>query len=148
MYLGRIQLPKCEYVSLDKLVSAIPQRWLESRNDLSEDFCVRLDFALREVTSPDGYDLAKSFTSLRAASNRTDASVPSRIRAACRWLGLALVRLLSSCAQANNLQQSWRFDWEPPKAVLRDVRTIDWILGRLRSSAQADPVAGRPVLGF
>ena len=32
-------------------------------------------------------------------------------------------------ADANNLQQSWRFDWEPPKAVLRDVRTIDWILG-------------------
>jgi hypothetical protein len=30
---------------------------------------------------------------------------------------------------ANNLQQSWRFDWEPPKAVLRDVWTIDWILG-------------------
>jgi hypothetical protein len=30
--------------------------------------------------------------------------------------------------QANNLQQSWRFDWEPPKAVLRDVWTIDWIL--------------------
>jgi hypothetical protein len=29
---------------------------------------------------------------------------------------------------ANNLQQSWRFDWEPPKAVLRDVWTIDWIL--------------------
>src|SRR6476646_1015076 len=36
---------------------------------------------------------------------------------------------------ANNLQQSWRFDWEPPKAVLRDVRTIDWIFGLLRSSA-------------
>jgi hypothetical protein len=31
-------------------------------------------------------------------------------------------------ALANNLQQSWRFDWEPPKAVLRDVWTIDWIL--------------------
>jgi HlyD family secretion protein len=31
--------------------------------------------------------------------------------------------------QANNLQQSWRFDWEPPKAVLRDVWTIVWILG-------------------
>ena len=31
--------------------------------------------------------------------------------------------------KANNLQQSWRFDWEPPKAVLRDVWTIDWILG-------------------
>ena len=31
--------------------------------------------------------------------------------------------------EANNLQQSWRFDWEPPKAVLRDVWTIDWILG-------------------
>jgi hypothetical protein len=31
--------------------------------------------------------------------------------------------------QANNLQQSWRFDREPPKAVLRDVWTIDWILG-------------------
>jgi integrase/recombinase XerD len=31
--------------------------------------------------------------------------------------------------RANNLQQSWRFDWEPPKAVLRDVWTIDWILG-------------------
>jgi hypothetical protein len=50
--------------------------------------------------------------------------------------------------KANNLQQSWRFDWEPPKAVLRDVRTIDWISGRLKSSAQADPVAGRLVLGF
>ena len=23
--------------------------------------------------------------------------------------------------KANNLQQSWRFDWEPPKAVLRDL---------------------------
>jgi hypothetical protein len=46
-------------------------------------------------------------------------------------------------AEANNLQQSWRFDWEPPKAVLRDVRTIDWILGWLRFLAQADPVAGR-----
>ncbi|WP_082656389.1 hypothetical protein [Bradyrhizobium valentinum] len=34
---------------------------------------------------------------------------------------------------ANNLQQSWRFDGEPPKAVLRDIRTIDWILGQLRS---------------
>ena len=31
--------------------------------------------------------------------------------------------------RANNLQQSWRFDREPPKAVLRDVWTIDWILG-------------------
>src|SRR6478672_10621597 len=31
--------------------------------------------------------------------------------------------------QANNLQQSWRFDWEPPKAVLRDVWTIIWIVG-------------------
>ena len=30
---------------------------------------------------------------------------------------------------ANNLQQSWRFDWEPPKAVLRDVWTIVGILG-------------------
>jgi hypothetical protein len=49
---------------------------------------------------------------------------------------------------ANNLQQSWRFDWEPPKAVLRDVRTIDWIFGRLRSLAQTDPVVDRPVLGF
>jgi len=49
---------------------------------------------------------------------------------------------------ANNLQQSWRFGWEPPKAVLRDFVTIDWILGRLRSSAQADPVLGRLVLGF
>src|SRR6476661_8061049 len=25
---------------------------------------------------------------------------------------------------ANNLQQSWRFDWEPPKAVLRNVMTM------------------------
>jgi hypothetical protein len=30
---------------------------------------------------------------------------------------------------ANNLQQSWRFDWGPPKAVLRDVWTIIWIVG-------------------
>jgi len=26
--------------------------------------------------------------------------------------------------KANNLQQSWRFDWEPPKAVLRNVMTM------------------------
>jgi hypothetical protein len=45
---------------------------------------------------------------------------------------------------ANNHQQSWMFDWEPPKAVLRDIRTIDWILGQLRSLAQTVPVAGRP----
>jgi hypothetical protein len=32
-------------------------------------------------------------------------------------------------SEANNLQQSWRFDKEPPKAVLRDVWTINWILG-------------------
>ena len=50
--------------------------------------------------------------------------------------------------EANNLQHSWRFDWEPPKAVLRDVGIIVWTLGRLRSSAQADPIAGRPVLAF
>ena len=43
---------------------------------------------------------------------------------------------LDKLDEANNLQQSWRFDWEPPKAVLRDVRMIDWIFGRLRSSAQ------------
>jgi hypothetical protein len=49
---------------------------------------------------------------------------------------------------ANNLQQSWRFDGEPPKAVLSDIRTIDWILGRPRSSAQADLIADRPILGF
>jgi hypothetical protein len=54
----------------------------------------------------------------------------------------------SSALGANNLQQSWRFDWEPPKAVLRDVRTTDWILGRLKSSAQTAPIAGRPILGF
>jgi hypothetical protein len=30
---------------------------------------------------------------------------------------------------ANNLQRSWRFDGEPPEAVLRDFGTIDWILG-------------------
>jgi hypothetical protein len=27
---------------------------------------------------------------------------------------------------ANNLQQSWRFDWEPPKAVLRFGRLLDF----------------------
>ena len=32
-------------------------------------------------------------------------------------------------AVANNLQRSWRFDGEPPEAVLRDFGTIDWILG-------------------
>jgi hypothetical protein len=37
--------------------------------------------------------------------------------------------LIGCDVAANNLQQSWRFDWEPPKAVLRDVWTIDWILG-------------------
>ena len=49
---------------------------------------------------------------------------------------------------ANNLQQSWRFDGEPPKAVLRDVTTIDWIWGRLRSSTPSGPAAGQPSLGF
>lgn len=48
---------------------------------------------------------------------------------------------------ANNLQQSWRFDGEPPKAVLRDFRTIDWIWGRLRSSTPSGPAAGRPFPG-
>jgi hypothetical protein len=38
-------------------------------------------------------------------------------------------KVIDELDKANNLQQSWRFDWEPPKAVLRDVRTIDWILG-------------------
>jgi hypothetical protein len=37
--------------------------------------------------------------------------------------------VIAAWQTANNLQQSWRFDWEPPKAVLRDVWTIDWILG-------------------
>jgi hypothetical protein len=50
--------------------------------------------------------------------------------------------------QANNLQQSWRFDGEPPKAVLRDIRTIDRILRRLKSSAPVDPVAGQPTPDF
>jgi hypothetical protein len=36
---------------------------------------------------------------------------------------------LAFVRQANDLQQSWRFEWEPPKAVLRDHWTIDWILG-------------------
>src|SRR5438034_10991605 len=49
--------------------------------------------------------------------------------------GLDLVHRLESGSIANNLQQSWRFGWEPPKAVLRDVRTIDWIFGLLKSSA-------------
>jgi hypothetical protein len=47
------------------------------------------------------------------------------------WLYLAKTAGASYVApymEANNLQQSWRFDWEPPKAVLRDVWTIDWIL--------------------
>jgi hypothetical protein len=46
-------------------------------------------------------------------------------------LMLRQIRRRSICtmhSRANNLQQSWRFDWEPPKAVLRDVWTIDWIL--------------------
>ena len=72
-------------------------------------------------------------------------------RTACPGSEVGLAQALPDgrwIVEANNLQQSWRFDWEPPKAVLRDVRTIDWILKRLRSSAQTDPVAGRPVLGF
>jgi hypothetical protein len=40
-------------------------------------------------------------------------------------IGMSMRRNLD----ANNLQQSWRFDGEPPKAVLRDFGTIDWILG-------------------
>ena len=51
-------------------------------------------------------------------------------------------------AYANNLQQSWRFDGEPPKAVLRDIRTMDRILGRLKPSAPVDPVAGQPTPDF
>jgi hypothetical protein len=61
---------------------------------------------------------------------------------------LICLKEIFSASEANNLQQSWRFDGEPPKAVLRDVRTIDWIWGRLRSSVQADPVVGRPIPGF
>jgi lipoprotein-anchoring transpeptidase ErfK/SrfK len=49
------------------------------------------------------------------------------------WIGLSEngygIHGTAEPSRANNLQQSWRFDWEPPKAVLRDVWTIDWILG-------------------
>ena len=45
------------------------------------------------------------------------------------WRWTRIVLLATAASAANNLQQSWRFDWEPPKAVLRDVWTIDWILG-------------------
>ena len=43
--------------------------------------------------------------------------------------GLMPAALRSAQVRANSLQQSWRFDGEPPKAVLRDFGTIDWILG-------------------
>jgi hypothetical protein len=42
--------------------------------------------------------------------------------------GTAALTRARQSRRANNLQQSWRFDWEPPKAVLRDAWTIDWIL--------------------
>jgi hypothetical protein len=28
----------------------------------------------------------------------------------------------------NNPQQSWGFEWEPPKAVMKDSGTRDWTL--------------------
>jgi hypothetical protein len=55
------------------------------------------------------------------ASSATSSSLPARDALSEAAGQLAFL--------ANNLQQSWRFDWEPPKAVLRDVWTIDWILG-------------------
>jgi hypothetical protein len=37
--------------------------------------------------------------------------------------------------QINNPQQSWGFEWEPPKAVMKDSGTRDWTLwgGKLQS---------------
>jgi hypothetical protein len=57
------------------------------------------------------------------AWRRKQPDVPSRSEAIRKLTAMALA------SKANNLQQSWRFDWEPPKAVLRDIWTIDWILG-------------------
>jgi len=31
--------------------------------------------------------------------------------------------------KANNSQQSWEFEGEPPKVVIKDSVTKDWILG-------------------
>jgi DNA-binding transcriptional LysR family regulator len=80
-------------------------------------------------------------SAIRTSSNAAvlsfyrDAGIEPRVGMEARELQTALGLVASGggvCimpASANNLQQSWRFDWEPPKAVLRDVRTIDWILG-------------------
>jgi hypothetical protein len=89
------------------------------------------------------YDKKKSNQSAR---DRCRITHPKRWRFGAWTTSVSALRRY--CCKANNLQQSWRFDWESPKAVLRDVRIIVWTLGRLRSSAQADPVTGRPVLAF
>src|SRR3981081_3431083 len=59
----------------------------------------------------------------------SDAPSLKTVLGAARFPG-ALARIgLIFQTTANNLQRSRRFDGEPPKAVLRDFGTIDWILG-------------------
>jgi hypothetical protein len=80
------------------------------------------------------YDTAGSLVARHldcvALPHARDAALPRLRMKRPPQLGAPFAELASPLVRvcANNLQQSWRFDWEPPKAVLRDVWTIDWIL--------------------
>jgi hypothetical protein len=118
-----------------KLDLAYTMHRLFKTND-TEGFLRRVGARIRGVATGGGSGVAPTIMD----------ALPSLEIIAINGIGTDAVDLAG--AKANNLQQSWRFDWEPPKAVLRDVGMTDWILGRLRSLVRGDPIPGRPVLGF
>jgi hypothetical protein len=91
---------------------------------------------LRDCNSAQAFDAA---CRLIDAGGGADSELVSCCRASLRQQKARVQKMTHSklmatlaftaALGANNLQQSWRFDREPPKAVLRDVWTIDWILG-------------------
>ena len=46
---------------------------------------------------------------------------PVRVAPIPKVIAHVPTNIIITTSGANNLQLSWRFDWEPPKAVLRDV---------------------------
>ena len=75
------------------------------------------------------YLVTRSSSAFAIQFDRSVAGTTSLGRAALIKGPHFVLDLRAGAPLANNLQQSWRFDWEPPKAVLRDAGMINWIWG-------------------
>ena len=91
---------------------------------------VQVGIAINEHTDEDG---AVAF--LRACKMGLEGIVSKRLTAPYRsgpsrdWLKI------------NNPQQSWGFEWEPPKAVMKDSGTRAWTLWGRQASVAACPLS-------